>query len=365
MITKGDDYPLHQTPEPVAYTGSTRNFYDRYFFNGYNKTGDVFFAAALGVYPYVNVMDAAFSIVIDGVQYNVYGSKVMYLERLDMEVGHVKVDVVEPLRQLRITVSDKENGIEADLLFTARTEVHEEPRFNRRLGSQLMMDVTRVMQNGTWQGSITLKGKKIEVTPDEFWGTRDRSWGVRQIGAPDGQPNPMSTGPQFYWLWAPLNFENFGAHYFVNDDSHGRAWNSNGVIIPTLDNPNAMPEMLSYESKLDFVSGRRHASHAVVDFKTVAGEDWQLVLKPKWNFYMEGIGYGHRKFKHGSYHGDLETGYDEWLIADMGPEHLHIQAMCDVELITPNETYKGQGVLEQLIVGPHAPSGFKEMMDFA
>ena len=39
MITKGDDYPIHQLPIPVAEVGTERNFYDRYFFNGYNKEG--------------------------------------------------------------------------------------------------------------------------------------------------------------------------------------------------------------------------------------------------------------------------------------------------------------------------------------
>ena len=38
VLTKGDDFPLHQTPEPVAYAGTDRNFYDRYFFNGYAPT---------------------------------------------------------------------------------------------------------------------------------------------------------------------------------------------------------------------------------------------------------------------------------------------------------------------------------------
>ena len=36
-LSKGDDYPIHQTPEPVAYAGTDRNFYDRYFFNGYSR----------------------------------------------------------------------------------------------------------------------------------------------------------------------------------------------------------------------------------------------------------------------------------------------------------------------------------------
>ncbi|MDG1007960.1 MAG: hypothetical protein P8P44_07055, partial [Alphaproteobacteria bacterium] len=54
MLTPADDYPLHQTPEPMAYAGSDRNFYDRFFFNGYSADGAVFFAAALGVYPQLN-----------------------------------------------------------------------------------------------------------------------------------------------------------------------------------------------------------------------------------------------------------------------------------------------------------------------
>ena len=28
MLTKGDDFPLHQTAEPIAYSGTDRNFYD-------------------------------------------------------------------------------------------------------------------------------------------------------------------------------------------------------------------------------------------------------------------------------------------------------------------------------------------------
>ena len=36
MLSKGDDYPIHQSPEPIAFAGQSRNFYDRYFSNGYD-----------------------------------------------------------------------------------------------------------------------------------------------------------------------------------------------------------------------------------------------------------------------------------------------------------------------------------------
>ena len=47
MLTKADDYPIHQLPIPISEVGSERNFYDRYFINGYNQEGDIFFAVAL------------------------------------------------------------------------------------------------------------------------------------------------------------------------------------------------------------------------------------------------------------------------------------------------------------------------------
>lgn len=363
MITKGDDYPLHQTPEPIAYTGAHRNFYDRFFFNGYDRTGDTFFALAMGVYPYVNVLDGAFSVVVDGVQHNVYGSRVLHMERLDTQVGPVSVDIVEPLQTLRIACDDADNGIRADLTFSRMTLPHEEPRFTRRVGTQVMMDVTRLTQFGTWSGWIEVKGRRIEVTPTEFRGCRDRSWGIRGIGQADPQPNPYGAKPQFYWLWAPLMFDDFATHYFVNEDGDGKPWNSNGLVIPTLDGD--APVIRNWSSKMTYKSGTRHAKHATIDFVTAAGEEWQFELTPKWHFYMRGIGYTHPHWRHGSYHGELETGYDEFEVASVEPTDLHIQAMCDVVLRTPDGELKGQGVLEQLIVGPHAPSGFTDMMDMA
>ena len=369
MLTRGDDYPLHQTPEPVAYTGANRNFYDRFFFNGYDRQGEVFFALAMGIYPYVNILDGAFSVVLDGVQHNVYGSKVMHMERLDTQVGSVAVEILEPLYQHRITCNDKDNGILADLIFTARTPVHEEPRFTRRAGSQVAMDLTRMTQNGCWSGWLEVKGKRIVVDPDAFRGTRDRSWGIRSIGLSDPQPNPYSGEQQFYWLWAPLNFDDFATHYFLNDDSQGESWNSNGIRIPVIngqkDIHKPVEQMKSWRSELKYKSGTRHAQSATIWLETLTGEEYKIDLIPQWNFYMSGIGYTHPHFRHGTYHGELETGYDEYITAEVPATDIHIQAMCAAVFNGPNGQVKGQGVLEQFILGPHKPSGFKDLMDMA
>src|SRR5215475_8583524 len=120
MLSKADDYPIHQLPEPVATAGTDRNFYDRYFFNGYSPDGSVFFAAALGVYPHLNVMDASFSVVTDGLQHNLRASRLLAMERMDTTVGPVAVEVVEPLKTLRLKVAPNPHDIAADIVFRAR-----------------------------------------------------------------------------------------------------------------------------------------------------------------------------------------------------------------------------------------------------
>ncbi len=56
MLSKFDDYPIHQTAEPVAVrvTGD-RNAYDRYWFNGYGEQGEFYFGIAMGLYPSLGV----------------------------------------------------------------------------------------------------------------------------------------------------------------------------------------------------------------------------------------------------------------------------------------------------------------------
>src|SRR5207247_3145051 len=89
MLTAFDDYLIHQTPEPVAHPGTgDRNFYDRHFFNGFSREGDLFFGAALGLYPNRRVMDAAFTVIRDGRQQSVHASRLAPAERGERSEEH-------------------------------------------------------------------------------------------------------------------------------------------------------------------------------------------------------------------------------------------------------------------------------------
>ena len=130
-------------------------------------------------------------------------SRILHHERMDTRVGPMKIDVLQPLHSVKITLDGAE-GISGELTFEGRHFPVEEPRFQRRSGSRTVMDVTRMTQNGSWNGWIEVDGERIEVS--SYYGTRDRSWGVRPIGTPDPQPVVPEKPFQFYWVWTPLNF---------------------------------------------------------------------------------------------------------------------------------------------------------------
>jgi hypothetical protein len=364
MLSKADDYPVHQRPEPIATAGSDRNFYDRYFFNGYTMDGHVFFAAALGVYPHLNVMDAAFSVVVDGVQHNLRASRLLNMERLDTKVGPISVEVVEPLKTLRLRVGDNPHGIVADIVFHARALPVEEPRFTYRSGPRTVLDYTRMTQNGIYEGFIDVRGHRIDIDHGMVLGTRDRSWGIRPVGLSDPQGVAPPKPPQFYWLWAPLNFPDRFMLYHNNADSDGVPWNT-ASVLGGLDDAPAI-RMASCGSKIVYKPGTRHAKSATVEAIDPSGGQWRAELTPRFQFYMSGVGYLHPEWGHGQYKGENALGYDTYELSSLNenePRFQHVQAFVTARLSGPEVERVGCGVLEQLVVGGFAPHGLTGIFD--
>jgi hypothetical protein len=365
-LTKGDDFPIHQTSEPIAYSGTDRNFYDRYFFNGYGAEGGDFFALAFGVYPHLNIADASFCVIRDGVQSSLHASRWLDMERMDLTVGPIRIEVPEPLKRLRLVVEAPDQGLSADIVFEGRAFPVEEPRFIRRHGPRAFMDYTRLTQNGRYQGWVELDGKRVSV--DGFTGTRDRSWGVRPIGARDPQEVVPPAPTQFYWIWSPCNFSSGSFFFHSNDDEAGKPWNRRAVWAPDGAGADGLVEIDDCALAIDWRAGTRHAERAVVSW-SYTGKTNEVVFEPQFEFYMLGLGYGHPKWGHGAAHGRLAMEREDVKLANVDPRlphHLHVQAVSKITWRNGAGVEEvGRGVLEQLVIGPHAPSGFTDMLDFA
>jgi hypothetical protein len=366
VLSRGDDYPIHQTPEPVAYAGTDRNFYDRYYFDGYAPGfgDDGWFAVAFGVYPHLNIADASFSWLSDGKQVTLHASRCLDMERMALVVGPFRINVEVPLQRLSVHIEAPEQGIRAAFTFTGRSFPVEEPRFTRRMGPRVFMDVTRMTQNGVYAGFIEIDGTRTSL--DGFVGTRDRSWGVRPVGAPDAQPPAPLVLPQFYWLWSPCVMDGGDLYFHTNDDEHGRAWNRRAVWRDLGSAQGAEQEYDAADIAVRWKPGRRHAADAALTLRDAAG-DTHVAFAVGETFMMLGLGYGHPIWAHGLNHSGDAVAREDFVPGDLDAtarEHLHIQSSVGVTMTLPDGTVRrGKGVLEQLAIGPHAPSGFTGLFD--
>ena len=234
----------------------------------------------------------------------------------------------------------------------------------------MMMDLTRMTQNGRWTGSVRVDGESIEIRPEDFSGTRDRSWGVRPIGAPDPQPLIPAPTPQFYWIWTPTNFPNLSMFYHVNHDEHGVPWNTRAVIVLDGVAQGEGIHLSDAQMNVTYAPGTRRMASAYLDMTDPQGRAHKVTFEPIGTFLMKGIGYGHDKYRHGAFRGDqLAIAREDFEPAKMPwqvPENLHIQEIVRAKHEGPDGLgSEGIGTFEQLFMGLHAPSGFKDLLDGA
>ena len=371
MLNKLDDFPIHQTPEPVAHpVTSDRNVYDRTWFNGYAPDGSYYFGVGMAVYPHRGVMDCAFSVVQPGLrQHCFYGSRRAPVERTEMDVGPFRIEVIEPMRKTRVILDDNESGVTCDLTFSARTASIQEGRQILWSGTRRMMDATRFDQFGRWQGEVHHPEGSIKVEESICHGTKDRSWGVRGVGEPEagGAPN-LPNGICF--VWAPLFWEDHVSHAIFFDGQRGEPLVREGLEAPLYAAEADIPGVedgrvdrkLTARHRIEYHEGTRLAKRAEIDLVNLDDGIRTITLEPKLTFMMKGLGYGHPEWRQGAWKGELATGHESFDTRQLdheSPENLHTQQVVSAS----DGKREGVGVLEQIVFGPYEPAGFKDFFD--
>lgn len=346
MLLPEDDYPLHQSPQPLAHAmGGHPNAYDRFWFNGIAE--DLYFAFALGLYPNRGVVDGAFSVLEEGIQRSIFASDA--IKGRATSVGPLRIEILEPMRVNRISIEAPDHGIRAELTYTASTVTIEEPRQTMHDGPRIFMDVTRATQLGTWTGWIETPRGRREIV--EMAGTKDRSWGIRPVGEPlPGAPSTRA--PQICFFWAPLRLTDGGVHVMSFDDATGRHLHHSAGELPLEGDARHVDGSLAF----DWAPGTRWMSRGTT---IVNGQEYRLT--PIARFHMRGAGYSHPTYGHGKWHGGLVVDTEELTTSELDPldyHNVHVQHIVRVEGPT-----SGIGVVEQLIIGPYAPAGLTGLLD--
>lgn len=265
----------------------------------------------------------------------------------------------------RILVDAAEHGLVADLTATARTPAHEEPRATRYDGTELRTDSTRATQMVTWTGQLASGGQDIQVN-DGTYGTKDRSWGIRGVGERTPAA-PRTALPQVFFLWAPLNFADECLHYVVMGNESGQPWLERTAVLPVLGEESPF---FGPDTGIRWLRGVRHEVRWAPGLRRSAGASLLLApgetveLEPLLTFRMRGVGYLHPTWGHGRWHDELAVGGETFKVAELdttAPDCVHVQQV--VRAVWGDRI--GLGVLEQLVIGPYEPGGFRGMLDGA
>lgn len=300
-----DDYPIHQVPEVMRHVGtSDRNFYDRYYFNAFPISGDAMLIVGLGQYPNLGVTDA-FAVLRRGPVHKVVrASRELGLDRMNTRIGPFEVEVVEGLRRLRVTLAPNDHGLSFDLTWEGSIPAQVEPQHYIRWQERLMFDSKRLAQTGRWTGEITLDGETLDVTPGQWWGTRDRSWGIRPVGESEPPGIQAKNAGTFYWLYTPIQFEDHSILCIIQEDEKGRRVLEEAVRVHP--DPDREPDYLGRPEYLPvYAAGTREVTEATITFTPPNEKPFEIHATPILPVHlMVGTGYGlEPDWKHGMYQG--------------------------------------------------------------
>jgi hypothetical protein len=320
VLSSMDDYPIHQTAAPIAHVASSdRNFYDRYYFNLHGSTDELFMVIGMGQYPNLATQDA-FACVCSGGKQRVLRASKELGDRMDTTVGPFHVEVIEPLRKVRVFTDATEHPLTFDLTWTGAIPAFEEPQHFIRSHGRVMFDSHRFAQTGFWEGTIDVEGETINVTPDRWKGTRDRSWGIRPVG--ETEPPGIREGvPSIAGMWnyAPMQFDDYSLLYIVQEDPNGerpveeavRIWNDPARGHENLGRP-------EFEHTLE-PGTRMMRKPSRLSFPDAPGGGFDITVTPLRHAYIAvGTGYGmDEDWRHGMYVGPLVVQYREWKQEDL------------------------------------------------
>lgn len=190
-----DEYLIHQIPTTIDHVGeSDPHWTDRVYFNCHARDGSALLVCGYGVFP--NTQQAigyAKLALADGRHFDASMRRPLEGDRVTPFAGPMRYEVLEPRKRWRLQLGPNPSGLEYDIEYQARAPIWElKPLFIRKHG-MAVVNQQHIQQSADYRGWIKADGQKISV--DGFYGSRDRTWGIRKHNEVD------------MWVWFAAQFD--------------------------------------------------------------------------------------------------------------------------------------------------------------
>lgn len=356
-LSSYDEYFTHQIPLPHTVVGSSDPAWrERYWINIQDiASADVMMVCGIGQYPNQNTQEAFVSVVVGDTQRNIRLSRSL-LPQIDATgVGPFSVQVVEPLRTLRLLLDENPSGISFDIKWDATIMAGLEERHFEVQHGRVTHDLMRYQQVGRATGRLDTPDGSFAVEPSAWWGERDHSWGIRPIpnrgqGAPPSVPATWK-----FLMFAPLQFETFGIYLYTYEVAPGQPVHISGRIAPSIESGQSLEERIvavDHDLVWDTDAPVLTLESGTLRLTTSRGREVEVDIQARpARVYLRGGGYGGwNDWFQGHWKGDDAFEHDQWNLKDVAmlrryikhsSDHL-VQGRCEGEL--------GFGIIEYMVL---------------
>jgi hypothetical protein len=365
-LTVLDDYPWHQTTAPLPLPAtSDSHFNDGYYWGFFTHGRFCYFGMRL--YPNTNVMDSFAGGVFAGEQRTVRASRALRPRVHVLEVGPLRLTILEPMRRQRLELTENPSGIEFDVTITATSPAFfESPDIHHRRG-RLINHVLRYTQLGRAEGELTVDGETEAI--DRWYSDRDHSWGIRSSMGPQipiRGTEPSRGDPRAIRMWLPFELEDHCAMFSLHEDSEGNRIDFDGRIY-WRDGRDV--QLADARHAFRYLAGTRRLVGGELTLVTEDGEehDYELaVVGDPWS--AQGLGYV-RGWQDGgtpgTWRGESHLESDRFVVDDpaeiAGPPHVPVEkrlGACEYPIeVRDSKGQSGIAQFEHMVYRAYRPYG--------
>lgn len=360
-----DDYPFHQHPAPFGLPATTdAKFNDGYWFAFY--AADWYFVTVLRLHPNVNTIDGATAVAHGRRQHCVRASRSLRPRADELSAGPLRLEIIEPMRRLRLSLGENPAGIGFDVVFKPQSPPFAEERYQHFKYGAVVNDTVRYTQVCRVNGTAALGGEQLQV--DDWHGMRDHSWGVRTSMGPPTKIGGVERLPEeadnrAFRLWVPFQAGDHCGFFHTHEDRAGRTLDFEG----RLDYADGSTVMLaSVRHALEYEPGTTKLTGGSFELLDAGGTARHYELRTSGPpADVQGLGYyggWHDGGSAGIYRGPERIEHDVYEITQpgtrVGPAHVPEKRRLgptEYPCFLDGPDGKGMAHVEHHIFGPYDP----------
>lgn len=366
-----DEYPFHQAPTPFATVAtSDAHFNDGYFCAFYAPGW--YFCAGLRLHPNVNVIDGWASVTHAERQRAVRASRELHPHYERLGVGPLRIEILEPLRRVRLVAAENPSGVEFDVVLTSQSPPFIEDRYQHFKYGAVVNDLIRYTQVCRASGRACVAGQSLVI--DGWHAIRDHSWGVRSsMAMPTGikgrARDSDGHAPRALRMWVPFEVDDHCGFYNTHETSDGQALDFEGRLDYAV---GRSVRLLAVRHTLDYLPGTRRVTGGRLELDGADGQTRHYTLRlvgtpadvqggGYYRGWRDGLGPGINR-------GAEVTEYDDYDVSPgptpSGPPHVavtdRIGATEHPMAMTGPGGATGMAHFEHTLFGPYPRYGFVE-----